>query len=145
LIFSQFTSHLALVAEALKARGVAFLSLDGSTPAAERKRLVDEFQHGDAPAFLISVKAGGFGLNLTAASNVIHLDPWWNPAVEDQASDRAHRIGQRRAVTIYRLISSGTVEEKMLTLHARKRELVDQVLSGHGKVATDELLKLFGA
>ncbi|MFT3706598.1 MAG: DEAD/DEAH box helicase [Archangium sp.] len=142
LIFSQFTSHLALVEEALRARGVAYLSLDGSTPAAERKRLVETFQNGDAPVFLISVKAGGFGLNLTAATNVIHLDPWWNPAVEDQASDRAHRIGQRRAVTIYRLIASGTVEEKMLTLHARKRALVDQILSGQGKVATDELLAL---
>ena len=146
LVFSQFTSHLALAAEALDARGIAYESLDGSTPQATRAARVRAFQEGTAPLFLISVKAGGFGLNLTAASSVIHLDPWWNPAVEDQASDRAHRIGQDKPVTVYRLVSLGTIEEEMLALHAHKRALVAGVLEGKelaGKLTTRELIGLF--
>ncbi len=147
LIFSQFTSHLELVKEALTARGLTFVSLDGSTSAPARRARVQEFQEGDAPIFLLSLKAGGVGLNLTAATNVIHLDPWWNPAVEDQASDRAHRLGQKRPVTIYRLVAVNTVEELMLSLHERKRALIAKVLSGSGKgagsLSTDELLALF--
>jgi SNF2 family DNA or RNA helicase len=149
LVFSQFTSHLALVREALDARGVPYVYLDGQTPQKLRGERVHEFQEGQAPLFLISLKAGGFGLNLTAASNVIHLDPWWNPAVEDQASDRAHRLGQERPVTIYRMISLGTIEEQMLALHASKRALVAQVLNdgedsagATGTIPTDELLAL---
>ncbi|XYH92710.1 SNF2-related protein [Sorangium sp. So ce1128] len=145
LVFSQFTSHLALVREALDARGVAYVYLDGETPRKARGERVREFQEGTAPLFLISLKAGGFGLNLTAATNVIHLDPWWNPAVEDQASDRAHRLGQRRPVTIYRLLALGTIEEQMLSLQEEKRSLVAQVLGGKdeaGRLSTHELLSL---
>ncbi len=98
--------------------------LDGSTPMQERKLRVDAFQAGDGDVFLISLKAGGTGLNLTAADYVIHMDPWWNPAVEDQASDRAHRIGQTRPVTIYRLVAQQTIEEKIVDLHKTKRALV---------------------
>ena len=136
LVFSQFTSHLALIREALdrqfdpdgNLRSPDYLYLDGSTSPAERNRLVRQFQTGSEPLFLISLKAGGLGLNLTAADYVIHLDPWWNPAVEDQASDRAHRIGQERPVTVYRLISAGTIEEKIIRLHQNKRSLVDALL-----------------
>lgn len=145
LVFSQFTSHLSLVREALDARGIAYAYLDGQTPQAARAERVRGFQEGDAPLFLISLKAGGFGLNLTAATSVIHLDPWWNPAVEDQASDRAHRLGQTRPVTIYRLVSRGTIEEQMLSLHRHKRELVEGVLEGKdaaGRLSSSELLGL---
>jgi SNF2 family DNA or RNA helicase len=145
LVFSQFTSHLALVRAELDARGVEYVYLDGQTPRAARAERVREFQEGRAPLFLISLKAGGFGLNLTAATNVIHLDPWWNPAVEDQASDRAHRLGQARPVTIYRLVALGTIEEKMLSLHADKRALVSEVLEGRdeaAKLSTDDLLSM---
>ncbi|MBX5481872.1 MAG: DEAD/DEAH box helicase [Myxococcaceae bacterium] len=145
LVFSQFTSHLALVREVLDARGVSYVYLDGRTPRAERERRVRAFQEGDAPLFLISLKAGGFGLNLTGADNVIHLDPWWNPAVEDQAADRAHRIGQHRPVTVYRLVAKGTIEEQILALHEDKRALVSGVLEGKDQAArlsTRELLAL---
>jgi SNF2 family DNA or RNA helicase len=145
LVFSQFTSHLALVADALRARGVPFLSLDGSTPAAARAELVARFQGGEGALFLISLKAGGTGLNLTAADTVIHLDPWWNPAAEDQASDRAHRIGQDKPVTVVRMIARGTIEERVLGLHAEKRELADAVLEGGdvaGRLSSRELLTL---
>ncbi len=145
LVFSQFTSHLKLVREVLDARGWSYLSLDGRTPRRERERRVRAFQEGEASLFLISLKAGGFGLNLTAADDVIHLDPWWNPAVEDQASDRAHRIGQTRPVTVYRLVARGTIEEQMLALHADKRALVSGVLEGKdtaAKLSSQELLGL---
>ncbi len=145
LVFSQFVKHLDLIREALDQRGIRYQYLDGSTPAAERQRRVDAFQNGEGDLFLISLKAGGTGLNLTAANYVIHLDPWWNPAVEDQATDRAHRIGQERAVTVYRLVSKGTIEEQILELHANKRELVASVLSGTdqaGRMSTDELIDL---
>ncbi|MGQ0505328.1 MAG: DEAD/DEAH box helicase [Myxococcaceae bacterium] len=147
LIFSQFTSHLALVREVLDARGLGYLYLDGSTARKERERRVHAFQEGAAPLFLISLKAGGFGLNLTAADFVIHLDPWWNPAVEDQASDRAHRIGQTRPVTVYRLVARGTIEEQILALHADKRALVTGVLDGKdsaGRMTAQELIALLG-
>src|SRR5690606_24987802 len=103
---------------------------DGKTPAHERRKLVQRFQEGDDPLFLISLRAGGTGLNLTAADYVIHLDPWWNPAVEDQASDRAHRIGQLRPVTVVRFVAQGTIEDTVMALHAQKRELLDELLEG---------------
>ncbi len=146
LVFSQFTKHLALVVEALRAEGLTFSYLDGQVPLAERARRVEVFQAGGGgDVFLISLKAGGTGLNLTAADYVIHLDPWWNPAVEDQASDRAHRIGQARPVTVYRLIAEGTIEQQILSLHRDKRELVDALLSGAdtaGKLSTTQLAQL---
>lgn len=145
LIFSQFVDHLQLLRGRLDERGIAYQYLDGSTPARTRKDRVDAFQAGAGEVFLISLKAGGTGLNLTAADYVIHLDPWWNPAVEDQASDRAHRIGQQRPVTIYRMILAGTIEEKILELHATKRDLAESLLEGtdrSGKLTTEELLQL---
>jgi len=131
LVFSQFTQHLALVKKALDAEKVTYSYLDGQVAPTERQRRVERFQAGEGgDVFLISLKAGGTGLTLTAADYVVHLDPWWNPAVEDQASDRAHRIGQTRPVTVYRLIAEGTVEQQILSLHRDKRELADALLSG---------------
>jgi len=130
LVFSQFVDHLAIVRAWLDARGIHYQYLDGATPAKERQARVEAFQGGDGDIFLISLKAGGSGLNLTAADYVIHLDPWWNPAVEDQASDRAHRMGQQRPVTIYRLVTENTIEERILALHAEKRALADSLLEG---------------
>jgi superfamily II DNA or RNA helicase len=135
LVFSQFVTHLALAREELEREGIEYLYLDGSTPVNERGRLVKEFQSGDTGLFLISLKAGGLGLNLTGADFVIHLDPWWNPAVEDQASDRAHRIGQARPVTVYRLVGEGTIEEKIIRLHATKRDMADTLLEGSDRTA----------
>ena len=130
LVFSQFTSMLDLIAEALQARKMDYLMLTGQTPGGERGDLVRRFQAGDTPVFLISLKAGGTGLNLTAADAVIHYDPWWNPAVENQATDRAHRIGQDKSVLVYKLICAGTVEEKIQKMQARKSELARAVLEG---------------
>jgi superfamily II DNA or RNA helicase len=148
LVFSQFTSFLDLVEPRLRELGFAVLRLDGSTPAETRGERVAAFQSGLADVFLISLRAGGTGLNLTAASFVVHLDPWWNPAVEDQATDRAHRIGQDKAVTVIRLVSAGTVEEKVLAMHAEKRELAAAVLEGTamaGRLDTNDLVDLMRA
>lgn len=145
LVFSQFVRLLERVAELLRNRKTKYLMLDGSTPAAERVRLVDSFQTGDATVFLLSLKAGGMGLNLTAADTVVHLDPWWNPAVEDQASDRAHRIGQDKSVTIVRLVAKETIEEAVLALHDSKRALTKGVLEGAdaaGALSAAELVDL---
>ena len=128
LVFSQFVRHLRLIEEHLREVGVAYQYLDGATPAKERTARIAAFQAGEGDVFLISLTAGGVGLNLTAADYVIHMDPWWNPAVEDQASDRAHRIGQTRPVTIYRLVTEGTIEEQIVELHHRKRDLAEQLL-----------------
>ena len=130
LVFSQFVDHLSLVREHLDREGISYRYLDGSTASKERQRQVQEFQAGKGDLFLISLKAGGVGLNLTAADYVIHMDPWWNPAVEDQASDRAHRIGQKHPVTIYRLVAKNTIEEKIVHLHHEKRALADSLLEG---------------
>ena len=145
LVFSQFTGHLDLVETALRARGVRLLRLDGSTPTKERARLVAAFQAGEGDLFLISLRAGGSGLNLTGADYVIHLDPWWNPAVEDQATDRAHRIGQSRPVTVYRLVAKDSIEEGILSLHAAKRTLAADLLEdaeAAGPLSEDELIAL---
>ena len=132
LVFSQFTDYLDIVKKMVEGKGWTLQYLDGSTPLKERGRRVDAFQNGEGDFFLISLKAGGTGLNLTAADYVIILDPWWNPAVEYQAADRAHRIGQRRPVTIYRLIVKDTVEEKVMALHNAKRILAEDMLSDTG-------------
>ena len=126
LVFSQFVSMLTLLRRELDNAGIAYCYLDGQTR--DRMEEVDRFQNGDAPVFLISLKAGGVGLNLTAADTVIHFDPWWNPAVEAQATDRAHRIGQKNVVTAYKLIARGTVEEKILHLQRKKREIIDAAI-----------------
>ncbi len=130
LVFSQFVDHLALLRPWLEEAGIAYQYLDGGTPASQRKAAMDAFQRGEGEVFLISLKAGGTGLNLTAADYVLHLDPWWNPAVEDQASDRAYRMGQQRPVTVYRLVAEDSIEEKIVALHAEKRALADSLLEG---------------
>jgi SNF2 family DNA or RNA helicase len=145
LVFSQFVSHLSIVCKALDRAGYTYCYLDGSTPVNKRTSEVRSFQNGQGDFFLISLKAGGLGLNLTAADYVIHLDPWWNPAVEDQASDRAHRIGQTRPVTVYRLVAENTIEEKIIRLHNTKRDLADSLLEGSdqsAKLSINELMML---
>ena len=145
LIFSQFTSFLSQIGLMLKDAGIEYLYLDGQTAMDERQRLVDEFQSGDCQFFLISLKAGGLGLNLTAANYVILMDPWWNPSIEEQATDRAHRIGQERNVTVIRLISANTIEEKILKLHEDKQSLSDRILegtSGSASLTMDEILDM---
>ena len=128
LVFSQFVTMLHLLRDKLHNEDIAFCYLDGST--SNRGEVVQRFQTTNVPVFLISLKAGGVGLNLTGADTVIHFDPWWNPAVEDQATDRAHRIGQKRVVTSYKLITRGTVEEKILALQNRKRDIIRATLGG---------------
>lgn len=145
LVFSQFIGHLAIVRRTLDEMGVSYQYLDGSTSLSDREKAVKAFQTGIGDLFLISLKAGGLGLNLTSADYVIHLDPWWNPAIEDQASDRAHRIGQTRPVTIYRMVAKNTIEEKILQLHTTKRHMADSLLEGsdqNSRLSTKELLNL---
>ncbi len=145
LVFSQFVKHLSLIREMMDAEKLTYQYLDGSTPAASRQQEVDKFQNGEATAFLISLKAGGTGLNLTAADYVIHMDPWWNPAVEDQATDRAHRIGQDKPVMVYRIVAKDTIEEEILKLHETKRDLVAGILDGThsaAKLSTKDLIEL---
>ncbi len=135
LVFSQFVDFLKLLGARLDAVGLNYQYLDGSTPAAERGKRVAAFQRGEGDLFLISLKAGGFGLNLTAADYVLIVDPWWNPAAEDQALGRAHRIGQLRPVTVYRLVTAGSVEERIIELHRDKRALADGILEGQDSAA----------
>lgn len=147
LIFSQFASMLTLIEDELTALGISYSKLTGQTK--HRQQQIDAFQHGDTRVFLISLKAGGTGLNLTAADTVIHYDPWWNPAAEAQATDRAHRIGQQKAVFVYKLIASNTVEQKVQLLQQHKRQLADQLFAG-GKGQpwqgqAEDLLALFSA
>ena len=156
LLFSQFTSMLNIIRNRLTEEGIGWLYLDGQTPAEERIALVEKFNSGmektpetaDVPdVFLISLKAGGSGLNLTGADTVIHYDPWWNPAVEDQATDRVHRIGQTRSVQVLRLITKDTVEQGVLEMSQRKRALFDQVITAGDTIPTQlteqEILQLF--
>jgi SNF2 family DNA or RNA helicase len=145
LVFSQFVSMLTLLKERLAEENIEFCYLDGSTT--NRAAVVEKFQNTPTiPVFLISLKAGGTGLNLTGADTVIHFDPWWNPAVEDQATDRAHRIGQTRVVTSYKLITRDTVEEKILLLQNRKRDVIQATLGGEEEFASslnwDEIQEL---
>jgi superfamily II DNA or RNA helicase len=135
LVFSQFTEMLTLIAEQLNILDLPFLSLTGKTPPSQRGAVVTQFQHKTAPIFLISLKAGGVGLNLTAADTVIHMDPWWNPAVEEQATSRAHRIGQEQAVFVYKLVVEGSIEERILELQARKAALAEGVLGSDAALA----------
>lgn len=132
LVFSQFTSFLELIAERLRKVGIAHYSITGATPKKERVRLVDAFNEDDTPAFLVSLKAGGTGLNLTGASVVIHADPWWNAAAQSQATDRAHRIGQTRVVSVEKVVAKNTIEERIVRLQQTKSELADQVVGAGG-------------
>ena len=145
LIFSQFVGHLQIIKAHLDSRSIQYQYLDGSTSQKQRASRVNAFQCGEGDVFLISLKAGGSGLNLTAADYVIHMDPWWNPAVEEQASDRAHRMGQTRPVTIYRLIAKNTIEDRIVALHQHKRDLADKLLAGNEqaqKLSVDDMLNM---
>lgn len=132
LLFSQFTEMLKLIENELP-KDIKYLYLDGKTKPEERAKLVEQFNNGNEELFLISLKAGGSGLNLTGADTVIHFDPWWNPSIEDQASDRAHRLGQEKIVNVFRLIARGTIEEKIETIKKEKRNLIKQVIEGERK------------
>lgn len=140
LIFSQFTSMLDLIEEELKKEGIECYKLTGATPKEERIQMVSRFHQNEVPVFLISLKAGGTGLNLTAADIVIHYDPWWNVAAQNQATDRTHRIGQEKQVMVYKLITSDTIEENILNLQEAKRNLADQIVTGGG-ISFGELTK----
>ena len=148
LLFSQFTSMLELLAREAEKNGISLYKLTGQTSKEDRMRMVERFNKDDTQVFLISLKAGGTGLNLTSADIVIHFDPWWNVAAQNQATDRTHRIGQKNVVTVYKLIAKGTIEEKIVKLQEMKQELADQVLSGENMDKTtlskEELLELLG-
>ena len=151
LVFSQFTSVLKKIEEELNKRNIVSKYLDGSTRAKERIRLVSDFNESkESGVFLISLKAGGTGLNLTSAKFVMHMDPWWNPAIEDQATDRAHRIGQKNVVEVIKLIAKDTIEEKVVQLQEEKREIINSVMSDDSlninnisKLTNEEILELF--
>ena len=147
LIFSQFTSMLHIIEDQLKVKEISYGYLDGSTPMEVRGKYVKEFNDGDIPIFLVSLKAGGTGLNLTGANIVIHVDPWWNPAVEQQATDRAYRIGQTKNVQVIKLVTKGTIEEKIYELQQRKLSLIDSIIQPGetfiSKLSQDEIMDLF--
>lgn len=147
LLFSQFTSMLKIIKDMLYRNSIDYLYLDGSTPMVQRGELVNNFNAGTGQVFLISLKAGGTGLNLTGADMVIHFDPWWNPAVEDQATDRAHRIGQENVVQVIKLITKGTIEEKIFNLQERKKEMIDKVIKEGetfvSKLSEEDIRSLF--
>ncbi len=146
LVFSQFRSLLELLEGDLRKEGLAYFKITGETKKEDRVEMVKRFNADDTPIFLISLKAGGTGLNLTGADIVIHLDPWWNIAAQDQATDRAHRIGQTKAVSVYKIIAKNTMEEKILKMQEQKRALADEILSGNTggllSMSKDELLEL---
>jgi len=148
LLFSQFTSMLENLQKRMIKEGISFYTLTGSTDKRERAKMVEQFNCDETSAFCISLKAGGTGLNLTSADIVIHYDPWWNVAVQNQATDRAHRIGQKNVVNVYKLITKGTIEEKIVNLQERKQELADKVLGGESigsaSFNKEELLELLG-
>ena len=148
LLFSQFTSMLDRLTERLKKEGIDYYLLTGSVNKEKRMQMVDSFNNDDVPVFCISLKAGGTGLNLTSADIVIHYDPWWNVAVQNQATDRAHRIGQKHVVTVYKLVAEGTIEEKIIDIQERKKKLAEQVLEGEGmdsaSFTKEEILELLG-
>jgi SNF2 family DNA or RNA helicase len=146
LVFSQFTSMLELLEEDLKKENISYYKITGSTPKEERIRLVHAFNENSTPVFLISLKAGGTGLNLVGADMVIHYDPWWNLAAQNQATDRAHRIGQKHKVSVFKLIAKNTIEEKILKLQEAKKDLADAIINGEGESLTsltaEELVEL---
>ena len=146
LVFSQFTSFLSLIAEELDRRGISYYTITGATPKMQRVEMVNTFNEDNTPVFLVSLKAGGTGLNLTGASVVIHADPWWNAAAQNQATDRAHRIGQERVVSVHRIIAKGTIEERIMHLQDMKNALADQVISSEGislsNLTRDDLIDL---
>jgi SNF2 family DNA or RNA helicase len=150
LVFSQFTSVLKNIALKFKLNNISFSYLDGSTPSKIRGKLVEDFNNDNTSVFLISLKAGGTGLNLTSADVVIHFDPWWNPAVEEQATDRAHRIGQKKVVEVIKMISEGTIEEKIIDLQEEKKKLINKVVGEDvdlgetfNSLREEEILSLF--
>ena len=146
LVFSQFTSMLELLEQDLRREAISYYKITGATPKEKRVELVNAFNSDATPVFLISLKAGGTGLNLTGADVVIHYDPWWNQAVQNQATDRAHRIGQTRVVSVYKLIAKDTIEEKIVKMQESKRDLADSILSGDSggitQMSRDELMEL---
>lgn len=148
LLFSQFTSMLEIIGERLKKEGIPFYLLTGATPKEERLKMVNSFHNDGIPVFLISLKAGGTGLNLTAADIVIHYDPWWNVAAQNQATDRAHRIGQEKQVTVFKLITRNTIEENILKLQDSKKDLAEQVITegtvSFGSLSKEDLLQIIG-
>lgn len=148
LLFSQFTTMLELLEEDLTAEKIPYYKITGATSKEKRIELVRRFNEGDTPVFLISLKAGGTGLNLTGADVVIHYDPWWNLAVQNQATDRAHRIGQKKVVSVYRLIVKDSIEEKILQMQEAKKNLADEILSGEtgglAGLSREQLLELIG-
>jgi len=147
LVFSQFTSMLDIIQSHLQKEKIAHFYLSGATKALDRLQMVQSFNAGEGKVFLISLKAGGTGLNLIGADMVIHFDPWWNPAVEDQATDRAHRIGQKNAVQVIKLVTQGTIEEKVYALQEKKKELIQSVIHPGetflSKLTEEELTGLF--
>ncbi len=149
LIFSQFATMLEILKGNLESMQIPYYMITGSTTKEKRLEMVKEFNGGDVPVFLISLKAGGVGLNLTGADVVIHYDPWWNLAVQNQATDRAHRIGQTKKVTVYKLIAKGTIEEKIEKLQEKKKDLAEQVMGGEtgqlGSLSREEILELLEA
>lgn len=147
LIFSQFTSMLKIIEEELKKRHIEYFYLEGSTNVAERNDYVKRFNQGEGQVFLISLKAGGTGLNLTGADTVIHYDPWWNPAVEEQATDRVYRIGQKNNVHVIKLLTRNSIEEKIYKLQKRKKQLSDSIITSKevfiNHLTKEELEELF--
>ena len=150
LVFSQFTKVLEVIGKRLNEENISYSYLDGKTSAKDRVKLVEEFNTNNNKVFLISLKAGGTGLNLTSANIVVHFDPWWNPAVEDQASDRAHRIGQKNVVNVIKLIAKGTAEERVINLQETKKELIEDVINGNldnsstlKNLSKDDIIDLF--
>jgi SNF2 family DNA or RNA helicase len=147
LIFSQFTKMLAILTEQMDAAGIKYYYLDGATPSKERLEMTEAFNGGQRDAFLISLKAGGSGLNLTGADIVIHYDPWWNPAVMTQAADRAHRFGQTKMVQVFNIVAKDSIEEKIISLQNMKKDMVDSVISEGGSMINalteDEIRELF--
>ena len=146
LIFSQFTTMLDRIGKELEKEKISYYKLTGSTKKEQRIEMANDFNENEVPVFLISLRAGGTGLNLVGADMVIHFDPWWNLAAQNQATDRAHRIGQKRAVTVFKMIAAQSIEEKILALQEKKKDLADQIISdegmSEGRFTREDLLEI---